>query len=69
MRHADFADSAIDCGHSHRLSFGQPSSQTRVQVRDDRVKLTLRRVSFLSDQPRVEGHDESTLCFELAIGH
>ena len=69
MRHADFADSAIDRGHSHRLSFGQSPSQPHVQVRDDRVKLSLHHVSFLSDQPRIERRDDSTLCCELAIGH
>ena len=37
---ADFADSAIDRGHSHRgrLSFGQSPSLPRVHVRDDRVE-------------------------------
>ena len=37
---ADFADSAIDRGHSHRgrLSFGQSPSLHRVHVRDDRVE-------------------------------
>jgi len=37
---ADFADSAIDRGHSHRgrVSFGQSPSLPRVHVRDDRVE-------------------------------
>jgi len=37
---ADFANSAIDRGHSHRgrLSFGQSPSLPRVHVRDDRVE-------------------------------
>ena len=37
---ADFADAAIDRGHSHRgrLSFGRSPSLPRVHVRDDRVE-------------------------------
>ena len=37
---ADFADSAIDRGHSRRgrLSFGKSPSLPRIHVRDDRVE-------------------------------
>jgi len=69
--HANFADSAIDRGHSYRrgLSFGHSFSLPRIQVRDDRVECTLSHAAFLSDQLSIAQGDDSTLCCELTIVH
>jgi len=65
---ADFADSAIDRGHSHRrrLSFGQSPSLPRILVCDD-LERRMNAASFLSDQPSIEQRSNQINAASLSV--